>query len=67
LDKDSVLVFKLANQPGILGKVARRLGEANVNIDYIYGSAMEDAEESIFVVHIAESDFGRIKDIVKDL
>jgi hypothetical protein len=38
-----------------------------VNIDYIYGSAMEDAEESIFVVHIAESDFGRIKDIVKDL
>jgi hypothetical protein len=67
LDKDPVLVFKLANQPGILGKVAKRLGEANVNIDYIYGSAMEDARESIFVVHIAESDFGRIKDILKDL
>jgi hypothetical protein len=67
LDKDHVLVFKLMNQPGILGKVAKRLGEANVNIDYIYGSAMEDAKESIFVVHIAESDFGRIKDAVKDL
>jgi hypothetical protein len=67
LDKDHVLVFKLTNQPGILGKVAKRLGEANVNIDYIYGSAMEEAKESIFVVHIAESDFGRIKDAVKDL
>jgi len=66
LEKDHVLVFKLVNQPGMLGKVAKRLGEANVNIDYIYGSAMEDAKESIFVVHIAESDFGRIKDL-KDL
>jgi len=67
LDKDHVLVFKLVNQPGILGKVAKKLGEANVNIDYIYGSAMEEAKESIFVVHIAESDFGQIKDVVKDL
>ena len=67
LEKDHVLVFKLANQPGILGKVAKRLGEAKVNIDYIYGSAMEDAKESIFVVHIAESDLDRIKDILRDL
>ena len=55
------------NQPGVLGRVAKKLGEANVNIDYIYGSAMEDAKESIFVVHIAESDFSRIKDVTKDL
>jgi hypothetical protein len=55
------------NQPGILGKVAKRLGEANVNIDYIYGSAMEDAKESIFVVHIAESDIHKVKDTLKDL
>jgi len=67
IDKDRVLVFRLANRPGILGSVAKRLGEANVNIDYIYGSAMEDADESIFVVHIAESDFDRIKDFLKDL
>lgn len=67
LDKDEVLVFRLANQPGMLGKVAKRLGEANVNIDYIYGSAMEDANESTFVVHIAESGFDRIKDFLEDL
>ncbi|OGQ12251.1 MAG: hypothetical protein A2026_16095 [Deltaproteobacteria bacterium RBG_19FT_COMBO_46_12] len=67
LDKDKVLVFKLANQPGVLGKVAKRLGEAHINIDYIYGSAMEDAKESIFVVHIAETDFDKAKASLKDL
>jgi hypothetical protein len=55
------------NQPGMLGRVAKRIGEANVNIDYIYGSAMEDANESIFVVHIAETDFDRVKTSLKDL
>jgi len=67
IDKDQVLVFRLVNQPGMLGRVAKKFGEANVNIDYIYGSAMEDSKESIFVVHIAESDFGRIKEALKDL
>ncbi|MGZ3495312.1 MAG: ACT domain-containing protein [Thermodesulfobacteriota bacterium] len=67
LDKDHVLVVKLMNQPGMLGRVAKKLGEANVNIDYIYGSAMEEAKESIFVVRIAESDIDRIKNALKDL
>jgi len=67
IDRDHVFVFRLANRPGMLGTVAKRLGEANVNIDYVYGSAMGDADESIFVVHIAESDFDRIKDFLKAL
>jgi hypothetical protein len=67
LDKDHVLVFKLVNQPGMLGKVAKRIGEVHVNIDYIYGSAMEDAKESIFVVRIAEIDFDKVKASLKDL
>ena len=67
VDQEPILVFRLVNQPGILGQVAKRLGEAGVNIDYIYGSAMEDAKESIFVVHIAESDLDRVKDVFKDM
>jgi len=66
VDTDPVLVFRLVNQPGMLGRVAKRFGEANINIDYIYGSAMEDAEESIFVVHIAEADLGQTKDLFRD-
>jgi hypothetical protein len=67
IGKDHVLVFKLGNQPGMLGRVAKKLGEANVNIDYIYGSAMEEAKESIFVVHIADSDIDQVRDFLKDL
>ena len=67
VDTESILVFRLSNQPGILGKVAKRLGEAKINIDYIYGSAMEDAKESIFIVHVAEADLDRVKDSFIDL
>jgi hypothetical protein len=67
VDKEPILVFRLANQPGILGEVAKRFGETEVNIDYIYGSAMEEARESIFIVHVAEADLDRIKDSFNDL
>ena len=67
LEKEPILVFRLENRPGILGQVAQRFGEAGVNIDYIYGSAMEDATESIFVVHVAESDLDRVMDPFRDL
>jgi hypothetical protein len=67
VDTEPILVFKLVNQPGMLGRVTKRLGEANVNIDYIYGSAMEDAKESIFVVHIAETDLSRVENSLRDL
>ncbi len=64
---DQVLVFKLINQPGMLGQVAKRFGEAGVNIDYIYGSAMEDTSKAMFIVHIVESDFERVRDLFQDL
>jgi hypothetical protein len=67
VDTEPILVFRLVNQPGMLGRVAKRFGETNVNIDYIYGSAMEEAKESIFVVHIPGSDLDRIESSLKDL
>ncbi len=60
VDVEPILVFRLVNRPGMLGEVARRFSTAQINIDYIYGSAMEDAEESIFVLHIAETDLERL-------
>ncbi len=67
VDQEPILVFRLANRPGILGQVTKRFSEAGINIDYIYGSAMEDAKESIFVVHIPEKEVERIKDSFRDL
>src|SRR4030065_145823 len=67
VDTEPILVFKLVNQPGMLGRVVKRCGEAKVNIDYVYGSAMEDAKESIFVLHIAETDLAKVEKSLKDL
>ena len=67
VDTEPILVFRLVNQPGMLGRVAKRFGEAKVNIDYIYGSATEEEKEAIFLVHIAESDFSKIEGSMKDL
>jgi hypothetical protein len=67
VDTEPILVFKLVNQPGMLGRVVKRFGEAKVNIDYVYGSAMEDAKESIFVLHIAEGDLAKIEKSLSDL
>ena len=67
VDVEPVLVFRLVNQPGMLGEVVKRFGGANINIDYIYGSAMEDAKESIFVLHIAETDLEGIENSLRGL
>ncbi|MBU4372488.1 MAG: ACT domain-containing protein [Proteobacteria bacterium] len=66
LDKDHVLVLKLGNKPGMLGKMAKIIGDAHVNIDYVYGSAMKESQEAIFIVHIAEADIDKLKDSLKD-
>jgi len=54
LDSEPVLVFTLTNKPGMLGQVAKKLGEAGININYTYGSVMEDAEKSIFILHVSD-------------
>ena len=56
LDSEPVLVFTLINKPGMLRQIAKRLGEAGINIDYTYGSVMEDAEKSIFIFHVSDID-----------
>ncbi len=64
---DPILVIQLVNRPGMLGRVAKRFGEAGVNIDYIYGSTKEENSEAMFVLHIAESDYDKVKDFLQDL
>lgn len=42
VEQRDVLLIQLPNDPGALEKAAGMLASAGVNIDYLYGSALED-------------------------
>ena len=45
-----VLMVETANQPGVLAKIAERLAEAGVNIEYVYLAGGRDAEKGLIVL-----------------
>lgn len=51
-----VLVIKLHNRPGRLADISRRFGNADININYVYGSGALDAEKAIYVFHVPDVD-----------
>jgi hypothetical protein len=66
MDTDVVLVLRLRNQPGTLGKVAHFFGDAGVNIDYVYGSSIKESQDAIYVAHVAETEIDRLIDSLQD-
>jgi hypothetical protein len=58
VDVEPVICLTLRNKPGVLGEVAGKFAQANMNIDYVYGSVMGDAAQSIFVLHIPDIENG---------
>lgn len=58
IDIEPVICLTLAHEPGVLGEIAGKFAEANINIDYVYGSALDDAQKSLFVVHIPDIEKG---------
>jgi len=49
LDINTVITAELENRPGELAKIAIKLGDANININYIYGSAYGKNAKWLFV------------------
>jgi hypothetical protein len=66
LDKDTVLVLKLINKPGTLWKVVNIIGSTDINIDYVYGSSVEESQDANYIVRVAEADIDKLKDSLKD-
>jgi len=44
-----VIAINIENKPGMLAQIARKFGENGININYVYGSAVEGSEKSLFV------------------
>ena len=45
-----VLTIQTASQPGVLGKIAERLAEAEVNIEYVYLAGSLGAEKGLIIL-----------------
>jgi hypothetical protein len=51
-----VLVFPLPDEPGALESVAVRLGEAGINVQYIYGTGESESGKATMVLRVADVD-----------
>ena len=49
-----VLTLKLSNRPGALARLAEKLSDAKVNIEYAYGTAGSSARASLFVLRVSD-------------
>lgn len=44
-----VIALVIDNRPGMLAEMAKKFGEEGININYVYGSALQDAGKALFV------------------
>ncbi|MBW1740272.1 MAG: amino acid-binding protein [Deltaproteobacteria bacterium] len=56
VNTSEVLVMRLDNRPGKLANVSKRFGNANLNINYVYGSGASDTKTAVYVFHVPDVD-----------
>ena len=54
-----VLVLELDHRPGALEEVAVRLGEAGINVHYVYGTADSAEGKAVLVLSVSDADLAR--------
>ena len=52
--EEEVLRITLSDEPGKLGEVGVRLGAANINVDYGYGSVAEGGKKADIVLAVSD-------------
>ena len=55
VEQRDVLYIQMPNGPGVLETVARLLADAGVNLEYVYGSALEEHTMAAIVVGVPDA------------
>ncbi|MBW1896250.1 MAG: amino acid-binding protein [Deltaproteobacteria bacterium] len=56
VNTSDVLVMRLENRPGTLARISSQFGDAEININYVYGSGLSDAETALYVFQVPDVD-----------
>lgn len=52
-EQDAVAIH-VTDRPGALGRTTRKLADAGINIHYVYGSIVKDADRALIVLGVAD-------------
>ncbi len=52
--EEDAIALRITDRPGALGKVTRKLGDANVNILYAYGSIVKGEQRALIVLGVSD-------------
>ena len=52
--EETAIAAHLADRPGSLGRLTRKLAEKNINIEYVYGSIGKSAERALVVIGVSD-------------
>ena len=52
--EQDVLAIRLADRPGSLGRLTRKLSENHINVEYIYGSMVKGMGKALIVVAVSD-------------
>jgi hypothetical protein len=53
--KDDVLLIERDNKPGSLAKLAHKLAQARINIEYAYCATPPDAKKGLLILRVADA------------
>lgn len=54
VDTQEVILALLENRPGELAAISEGFAKENININYTYGSALDEVDKSLFVFHVSD-------------
>ena len=53
-EEREIITVRMPDKPGALGTLAKKLSDAGINIDYTYGSSLEEMDRALFVFHVSD-------------